>query len=159
MNAPTLSRRHLLQSASSGIGWLAFSALASEHSALAPKAGHHAARAKRVIFLTMRGGPSHVDLFDHKPELIRRSGASASVNRESTGAKFLGPVHPFKQCGQSGQWITSRYPMLSRHADDMCISNSMHTDLPNHSQAFVQMHTGSSTASARRMKTCPASSR
>ncbi len=74
MNMHPFSRRHMLTTMSSGIGWLAFSALAQKASAksgLVSKMPHFPARAKRVIFLTMRGGPSHVDLFDHKPELMR----------------------------------------------------------------------------------------
>jgi hypothetical protein len=143
---PPSSRRSFLQQTSSGIGWLAFSALAQQAAAkggLAAKSPHFPARAKRVIFLTMRGGPSHVDLFDHKPELAARSGRTATLGRDSSGARLLGPVHPFARFGQSGQWMTTLYPRLARHADDLCIINSMHTDLPNHAQAFGQMHTGS----------------
>lgn len=145
MNAP-LSRRQTLQTLSSGIGWLAFSALAQQASArgsLASRSPHFAPRAKRVIFLTMRGGPSHVDLFDHKPELIAASGMTATLGRDSAGARLLGPVHPMAQYGRSGQWMTTLYPELAKHADDLCIINSMRTDLPNHAQAFGQMHTGS----------------
>jgi hypothetical protein len=137
------SRREILTSMSSGVGWLAFAALAQARSGLAAKEPHFAPRAKRVIFLTMRGGPSHVDLFDYKPELIARNGKTASLGRDSSGAKLFGPVHPFAQFGQSGQWMTTLYPKLAKHADDLCIINSMHTDLPNHAQAFGQMHTGS----------------
>lgn len=143
MNVQHYSRRHLLTTLSSGIGWLAFSALAQARGGLAARQAHFAPRAKRIIFLTMRGGPSHVDLFDYKPELIKRDGKTASLGRDSTGAKLFGPVHPFGQYGQSGQWMTTLYPKLAKHADDMCIINSMNTDLPNHAQAFVQMHTGS----------------
>lgn len=146
MNPSYFSRRDFLTSMSSGIGWLAFSALAQQaaaQSGIAARPSHFPARAKRVIFLTMRGGPSHVDLFDHKPELIKRNGESATLGRDATGARLLGPVHPFGQYGQSGQWMTTLYPKLAKHADDLCIINSMHTDLPNHAQAFVQMHTGS----------------
>jgi Protein of unknown function (DUF1501) len=146
MNAPYFSRRQFLTRMSSGIGWLAFSALAQQAAAksgLAVRATHLPARAKRVIFLTMRGGPSHVDLFDYKPELIARSGKTASLGRDTEGARVLGPVHPFAQFGKSGQWMTTLYPQLAKHADDLCIVNSMHTDLPNHAQAFAQMHTGS----------------
>lgn len=147
MNTSLFSRREVLASMSSGIGWLAFSALAQQATAknggLCAKVPHFAPRAKRVIFLTMRGGPSHVDLFDHKPELIKKNGMTASLGRDSAGAKLLGPVHPFAQYGQSGQWMTTLYPRLAKHADDLCIINSMHTDLPNHAQAFGQMHTGS----------------
>jgi len=137
------SRRDMLTTMSSGIGWLAFTALAQGRSGLQAKAAHFPARAKRVIFLTMRGGPSHVDLFDHKPELTKLDGKPASLGRDSAGAKLFGPVHPLKQFGKSGQWMTTLYPRLAQHADDMCIINSMHTDLPNHAQAFGQMHTGS----------------
>ncbi len=133
----------MLTTMSSGIGWLAFSALAHARSGLASKEPHFPARAKRVIFLTMRGGPSHVDLFDYKPELIKRDGKTASLGRDSAGAKLFGPVHPLKQFGKSGQWMTTLYPQLAQHADDLCIINSMHTDLPNHAQAFGQMHSGS----------------
>lgn len=143
MNTHLHSRRHCLITMSSGTGWLAFSALAHAKAGLATKAPHFPARAKRVIFLTMRGGPSHVDLFDYKPELIARNGKTASLGRDSAGAKLFGPVHPLKQFGKSGQWMTSLYPRLGKHADDLCIVNSMNTDLPNHAQAFGQMHTGS----------------
>ncbi len=146
MNTHFFSRRDFLTQMSSGIGWLAFSALAQQATAkgaAAARVGHFPARAKRVIFLTMRGGPSHVDLFDYKPELIRRSGKAATLGRDAAGARLLGPVHPMAQFGQSGQWMTTLYPNLAKHADDLCIINSMNTDLPNHSQAFSQMHTGS----------------
>lgn len=146
MSPASLSRRAWLQSTCSGIGWLAFSALAQQEAAkpgLAARTPHRPARAKRIIFLTMRGGPSHVDLFDHKPELIRHSGRTAQLGRDAAGARLLGPVHPLAQFGQSGQWMSTQLPQLARHADDLCVIRSMHTDLPNHAQAFVQMHTGS----------------
>ena len=84
-----------------------------------------------------------MDLFDYKAELIKHNGKSANLGRDSAGAKLLAPVHPFGQYGSSGLWMTSLYPNLARHADDLCVINSMNTDLPNHAQAFVQMHTGS----------------
>src|SRR6187402_3400438 len=97
MNTLPFSRRQMLTTMSSGIGWLAFSALAQGKGGLASKTPHFPAKAKRVIFLTMRGGPSHVDLFDYKPELTKRDGQSASLGRDATGAKLFGPVHPFSQ--------------------------------------------------------------
>src|SRR5688572_13088065 len=124
MNTPFSSRRSFLTQMSSGIGWLAFSALAQQaaaKSAIAARAPHFPARARRVIFLTMRGGPSHVDLFDYKPELIQRSGKTATLGRDAAGARLLGPVHPFAQVGQAGQWMTTLYPQLAKHADDLCI--------------------------------------
>jgi len=146
MNAlPYFTRLEMLSTMSSGIGWLAFNALAQERQAfsLAARAPHHPARAKRVIFLTMRGGPSHVDLWDHKPELMKRHGQTATLGRDSTHAKLFGPITPLQQRGQSGQWMSPLFPKLAQHADELCIVNSMNTDLPNHAQAFGQMHTGS----------------
>ena len=141
------SRREALKTL--GLGSIAFSALAQgaqaavgEASSLAARAPHFSAKAKRVIFLCMRGGPSHVDLFDYKPELIRRDGKPVSELRQNSG-KYLGPVLDFSQRGKSGMWISEGYNLLAKHADDICMINSMHTDLPNHAQAFGQMHTGS----------------
>ena len=144
-----ISRRRALMTASSGFGYLAFAALAHEAASagkidtLTPKRPHFPARAKRVIFLCMKGGPSHVDLFDHKPDLIRAAEKGATFQGHDQGARLLGPVHPMAQQGQSGLWMTSLMPHLARHADDLCVVNSMNTDLPNHAQAFGQMHTGS----------------
>ena len=71
-----------------------------------------------------------MDLFDYKPELVKHNGKSANLGRDSAGAKLLAPVHPFGQYGSSGLWMTSLYPNLARHADDLCVINSMNTDLP-----------------------------
>ncbi len=145
---PIFSRRRALQSLSSGFGYLAFSAVAHESAAksaapLAIKPTHFPAAAKRVIFLCMRGGPSHVDLFDHKPELIARSGKTGQIGKYGQGAKILGPVKPLERFGESGLRVSPLLPNLARLADELCVINSMHTDLPNHAQAFGQMHTGS----------------
>jgi hypothetical protein len=141
----TVSRRAMLKSVASGFGYLAFASLAHEAAAraaggsLAARAPHFAARAKRVIFLCMNGGPSHVDLFDYKPELNRRSGEGWMGG----GAKLLGSPFKFSQHGKSGLWVSEVFPEVAKHADDLCVIRSMTTDLPNHSQAFLQMHTGS----------------
>lgn len=144
---PPAPRRDFLRSSTLGLGWLAFSALAagtSRATSGTPSPGpHFTPRAKRVIFLTMRGGPSHIDLFDYKPELIRASGKTTGESPRFGGAPLVGPVHPFSQQGQSGLWMTDQLPHLARHADDLCVINSLHTDVPNHAPAFVQMHTGS----------------
>lgn len=141
-------RRDFLRSSTLGLGWLAFSALAQKTAAAATAAGgapgpHFAPRAKRVIFLTMRGGPSHVDLFDYKPALLKANGKTVGETPKFGGAPLIGPVHPFSQRGKSGLWMTDFMPRLAEHADDLCVINSMHTDVPNHAPAFVQMHTGS----------------
>ncbi|MFK8114054.1 MAG: DUF1501 domain-containing protein, partial [Rubripirellula sp.] len=137
------SRRAALRSLASGIGYLAFADLA-QRSAWAEsdrsKQTHVPATAKRVIFLCMNGGPSHVDLFDHKPELGRRSGELMS---KDGGARLFGSPFKFKRRGQCGHWVSELFPHLAKQADDLCMIHGMHTDLPNHSQAFLQMHTGS----------------
>ncbi|HXD85744.1 MAG TPA: DUF1501 domain-containing protein [Urbifossiella sp.] len=143
-----VSRRRLLQSTASGFGYLAFVALAHEQAAraaakepLAPKATHFPARAKRVIFLCMEGGPSHVDTFDYKPKLQADTGKPYNRGR-LFGAKLLGSQWEYKQHGQSGLPISSLFPEVAKHADKLCLLNGMQTDLPNHPQAFLQMHCG-----------------
>ena len=139
-----LSRRLALKSISSGFGYMAFSALstmaAQQENPLAPKKPHFKASAKRVIFLSMRGAPSHLDTFDYKPQLKKDSGKS--TNKKGGLAKLLGSPWDFKQHGESGLRISDLFPEVAKHADDLCILNSMHTDIPNHPQATVQMHTG-----------------
>lgn len=142
MSPILLSRRQTLQAASSGFAYLAFSALstlAAEKTAnrLAPLPPHFTPRAKRIIFLAMQGGPSHVDTFDYKPLLGRDNG-----NASKGFANLLGSPFEFKQHGESGLPISSLFPKLAGHADDLCLINSMYTDLPNHPQATTQMHTG-----------------
>jgi hypothetical protein len=152
--SPLISRRQMLKSSASGFGYLAFAGLAHEAAAreaarrarggvLEAKAPHFPARARRVIFLCMNGGPSHVDTFDYKPALNKQSGAATTIGRDRGGAKLLGSPFKFAQHGESGLWMSEVFPLLARQADDLCVIRSMHTDLPNHSQAFTQMHTGS----------------
>jgi hypothetical protein len=138
------SRRQWLKSAASGFGYLAFAALAQQAAVAGPahqasqgrlKTPHFPARAKRVIFLCMNGGPSHMDLFDYKPGLVRPPGEK--------GPPLMPSPFRFAQHGESGAWVSSVCPHIARHVDDMVFIHSMQTDLPNHSQAFLQMHTGS----------------
>jgi len=144
MNFPT--RRELLQSASAGFGYLAFSGLSTLHAQetaaaanpLAPKAPHFKARAKRVIFLCMQGGPSHVDTFDYKPKLASDAGKGG----KSGGGKLLASPWKFKQQGKSGLWISELFPEIGKHADELCLIRSMHCDQPVHTRAMTQMHTG-----------------
>ena len=144
------SRRRFLETSSSGFGFLAFSALstwaaeqgaASAGSPLSPKPPHFAPRAKRVIFLYMRGAPSHVDTFDYKPQLVKYDGKESGRGRGSS-ATLMAPISPFKQRGRSGLWISDLFPNVAQHADELCLLRSMHTDVPAHPQATVQMHTG-----------------
>ncbi len=139
------SRRGWLQSVSAGFGWLAFAGLAGAAQAAGGGAVtatglHHRARAKRVIFLCMQGGPSQLDTFDYKPRLQRDDG---KTGHGRGGATLYGSPFEFRRHGASGLWISELFPRLARHADDLCVVRSMRTDLPNHPQAFVQLHTGS----------------
>jgi hypothetical protein len=141
-----VSRRDALKAAASGFGYLAFAGISSwaaEKAAgpLAPKAPHMPARAKRVIFLCMEGGPSHVDTFDYKPKLTADRDKEIGKGRVPT-AKLLASPWSFRQHGQSGLWASELFPEVAHHADELCVIRSMQTDLPNHSQAFLQMHTG-----------------
>lgn len=146
-----LSRRTMLKSAGSGFAYLAFQALAHEQAAnasgnenpLAPRRTHFRARARRVIFLCMEGGPSHVDTFDYKPRLTADSGRPAPNGRGGfRRGSLLGSPFRFGQHGDSGIWMSELFPELSNHADKLCMLNGMYTDRPNHAQAFIQMHCG-----------------
>ena len=154
VRAIEFTRRQLLQRFGAGCGSLAFAALAystfagRELSAdslpaptpLAPKPPHHKAKAKRILFLMMRGGPSHVDTFDPKPRLTRDDGQPGP----RPGSKLLASKWRFQKHGRSGLEISELFPELARHADRMCVVRSMQTDLPAHPQAFIKMHTGTS---------------
>src|SRR5262245_30969791 len=128
-------RRQLLQSTAVGFGYLALASLMSEEAAantalaervlnpLAPRQPHHAARAKRVIFLFMAGGPSQVDTFDHKPLLDRDHGkplpfAKPRVVSSPTGNLLRSPFK-FRQHGQSGAWVSELFPHLATCVADL----------------------------------------
>ena len=145
-----LSRRDMLKGVSCGFGMLAFSGIAqamalrsmSQDNPLAPKDPHYASTAKRVIFLCMAGGPSHLDMFDYKPRLVADDGKVLTSGRRRN-AKLMGSPFKFSRHGESGTWFSELVPNIATHADQICMLNGMHTDIPAHAQAFVQMHTGS----------------
>jgi len=140
-----LSRRAMLKTAGVGFGYVAFAGLstwaAEKDNPLAPKKTHFPARAKHVIFLCMEGAPSHVDTFDYKPKLTEDNGKQARGAR-GFGGKLLASPWKFNQQGQSGLWISELFPELGKQADEMCLLRGMYTDVPAHSQAFLQLHTG-----------------
>jgi hypothetical protein len=149
MNTTPFSRREFLKTGSNGFGYLAFAALAQQQalraagSPLAPKAPHFTQRAKHVIFLCMQGAPSHVDTFDYKPKLVADSGKPAPSAAGRYGqAKLMASPWKFNRSGKSGLMISELLPNIAKHADELCILNSMATDLPAHPQAFSQLHTG-----------------
>jgi hypothetical protein len=139
-----LSRREVLKSTVAGFGYLAFAGLstmaAEKSSPLAPKKTHFPAKAKHVIFLCMEGAPSHVDTFDYKPKLTADDGKSMRGAR--FGGRLFASPWKFSQHGQGGLWISELFPELAKHADTLCLLRGMHTDVPAHSQAFLQVHTG-----------------
>ncbi len=141
-----LTRRHALKTLSCGFGYMALAGLTTEASAeennnpLMPKSPHHPARAKRVIFLCMRGGPSHVDTFDDKPQLAKDDG-KPSPNQKNR--KLMQSPWKFNRHGESGLPISELFPNLAQHADDLCLINGMAGEIPNHPQAYLKLHTGS----------------
>ena len=149
-----MTRRELLGSWGCGFGMVALNAMLAEQARgrtnpLAPKAPHHKPKAKRVIFLWMQGGPSQVDLFDHKPELEKRDGQALPyampANRAMPGvaySKLLGPIAKFAPAGECGVEVSDLLPRLSGHADDMCLLKAMEADSEAHAPAVRQLHTG-----------------
>lgn len=140
---PAVSRRDILKGMSAGFGYMAFAGIHAQAGASAPlhaKRPHFTPKAKRVIFCCMRGGPSHVDTFDYKPSLARDEGKQLQKfkNRELMPSPW-----EFKSHGQSGLKISSLFPNLAKHSDDLCILNGMYSSVPAHPQSFLQLHTGS----------------
>jgi hypothetical protein len=114
---------------------------------LAPKKPHFPARAKRIVFLFMKGGPSHVDTFDPKPMLDRYHGKEPpfelpKVTFAKTGNLLKSPWK-FKQYGQSGLPVSDLFPHVAQHVDDLCMLRSVHGTNPAHGGALLKLHTGS----------------
>jgi hypothetical protein len=162
-----LNRRHLLHRCGAGFGSLALADLIARTSAtasditsaggvtkkvvspLAQNRGHFPARAKRVIFLFMHGGPSHVDTFDYKPELIRLNGQPLPIPKPriqfaQTGNLLSSPWR-FRQYGESGAWVSDLFPNVGRCADHITFIKSIHGSNEAHGGALLKMHTGSDT--------------
>lgn len=117
---------------------------------LAPKHPRHAAKAKRVIYLHMSGAPPHLDLFDYKPELVKRDGQNCPDSELkgrtfafTTGVpKLMGTPRTFKQYGKAGMWMSDACPNFHGIADDITMVRSMHTDQFNHAPAELLLFTG-----------------
>ena len=128
------------------------SLLAEDHVAQAkePETAKPAPRVKRVVWLFMHGGPSHVDLFDPKPDLVKLGGqplpesfGMVMTRRKVAENPLLPPLKPFHKQGQSGLEISEFLPEISRHADELCVLRSLNGDSVNHPQAMYQSNTGS----------------
>jgi hypothetical protein len=114
---------------------------------LATKPPHFAPNAKRVIFLFMYGGPSHVDTFDYKPELFKYDGQTIKIKTFGRGGKknegrVVGPKWKFKQHGESGQWVSELFPHVATCVDDIAFVKSMQADSPIHGSAMLMMNSG-----------------
>lgn len=154
---PRTTRRAMLKNSACGFGQLALAAIAGGlspslgaaqgNNPFAARPGHFPARARRVIFLFMWGGPSHVDLFDYKPQLNELDGQEAPESL-ARGRKKQGPLlgSPFKfaQHGDSGVWISELFPHLATQADRLCVVRSIHTEGQAHGEALLHLHTGTS---------------
>ena len=108
---------------------------------MAPKLPPLKAKAQRVIFLFMNGGPSQVDTFDPKPSLQTFAGQAIPLQlptERRTGAALPSP-YGFKKYGQSGIEVSDIFPNVAKHVDDMCIIRSMHADVPNHEPSLMLM--------------------
>ena len=105
---------------------------------------HFAPRAKRVVFLFMNGGPSHIDTFDPKPALANFAGQqpSGELYKKTKGTGFMPSPFAFAKHGQSGIEVSETLPNIARVIDECCVIRSMHTDVPNHEPALLAMHTG-----------------
>ena len=157
------SRREILARAGGGFGMLGLASLLAQEGALAqptpwhapdparplaPRSGHHPAKAKNIIWLFINGGPSQVDTWDFKPELIRRDGQQLAGFDQNTGffRDQVGPImrspFRFRQHGQSGKHVSDIFPNLARHVDKMAFIHSLWTDSNNHSPALMKINTG-----------------
>lgn len=138
-----MTRRDMLRQTSAGFGATALAGLFGARAQAAfPQ--QFTARAKRVIFLFMNGGPSHVDTFDPKPALNKHAGQqpSGKLYRTPKTTGFMPSPFAFHRCGQSGIEVSESLPNLGRIIDDCCVIRSMHTDVPNHEPALLMMNTG-----------------
>ena len=156
----SISRRYLLERCGAGLGMTALVSLLHEQGMLgadpsvdaqdplAPRQPHFSAPATSVIWIFINGGPSQVDTWDYKPELARRDGDKLAGFDKFTGffSNQIGPLmkspFEFKQFGESGKWVSSLFPNLSRQVDKMAFLHSLYSESNNHSPALFMMNTG-----------------
>lgn len=141
MNSLPISRRDVLTRTAAGFGMVGLAGVCAADAAVAvnplsPKASHFPGRAKHVIFLFMNGGPSHVDTFDPKPELVRQAG------KPGPGGKFMPSPFKFNRHGASGLEVSELYPHVGKCMDDICVVRSMYTSTPNHEPGLFMMNSG-----------------
>ncbi len=149
-----LSRRQFLMQAGGGFGAVACAAVSAADEARTVEGNaarqHFVPRAKQVIYLFMHGGPSHVDLYDPKPALVKYAGqplpesfGPVMTRRKVAANPLLASVKPFRRRGQSGIEISDFLPHIAECVDDLCFLRGCHGDSVNHPQAVYQTNTGS----------------
>ncbi len=121
--------------------------IASSLNPLSPKPPHFAPKAKSVIFLFMYGGPSHIDTFDHKPDMYGMDGKTMDVKTFGRGGKrnqgrIVEPKWKFKQYGECGKWVSDLFPNVASCVDDITFLHSMTADSPIHGSAMLMMNSG-----------------
>jgi len=152
------TRRHFLRNCGMGLGAGALAqmlspetfALDAPKNPLLPRKPHFKAKAKRVIYIHLTGSPPHLDMWDYKPELVKRTDQECpdefvkgkTFAFTSGTPKLMGTPRTFKQYGKSGMWMSDAIPNFHEHADDLCVIKSMHTDQFNHAPAELFVHTG-----------------
>ncbi|MBX3112601.1 MAG: DUF1501 domain-containing protein [Fimbriimonadaceae bacterium] len=155
-----LTRRQFFGRAAQGVGVMALSALLPEMvwaDGSQVKGLHHAAKAKRIIYLFQAGGPAQQDLFDYKPKLremhgqqlpesVRKGQRLTAMSANQSSIPLAGSPFEFAQHGQSGAWMSELFPHLKDVADELCFVKSMFTEAINHDPAITFMQTGSQIA-------------
>jgi hypothetical protein len=153
------TRRHFLQECQIGLGAISLASLMGSKAAghadvpspLATKSPHFEPKAKRVIYLHLTGSPPHLDLYDYKPELVKRDGQQCP-DEFTKGKRFaftsgtpklMGTPRKFSQHGRCGMWLSDAIPHLQTVADEICMIKSMNTDQFNHAPAELLVYTGS----------------
>lgn len=126
---------------------LAADGLTPFRNPLAPKPPMHTPKARACIFLFMYGGPSHVDTFDYKPEMIGRDNQTVAVKTFGRGGhknegRIVEPRWKFQQYGECGKWVSDLFPHVARHVDEIAFLHSMTADSPIHGSALLMMNSG-----------------
>ncbi|MBS1707491.1 MAG: DUF1501 domain-containing protein [Armatimonadetes bacterium] len=155
-----LTRRQFFGRAAQGVGAMALTSLLPNMAwadGTQVKGVHHAAKAKRIIYLFQAGGPAQQDLFDYKPKLremhgqqlpegVRKGQRLTAMSANQASIPLAGSPFAFAQHGQSGAWMSEVLPHLAKEADELCFVKSMFTEAINHDPAITFMQTGSQIA-------------
>ncbi|YCM43557.1 DUF1501 domain-containing protein [Verrucomicrobiaceae bacterium 227] len=148
----SINRRHFFGKSANGLGIAALASLLGEDALgsedrMMESVARFAPKAKRVIYLFQNGGPTHLELFDHKPQLAKLHGEPvpksymegkrfSTMSASADSRRLLAPIEPFRQHGESGAWVSSLMPHTAAIADELCFIKSMHTEQVNHAPAI-----------------------